>query len=629
MKRRQNNTNGAGGQPRKPRPPKRPEPRGIRSATTIGAPAGAAAVVASQHLGASNATSVLHHGPTGGAATEVANTLGHHATEGAAVAAGAVGAAVAGTSAGGSAGGAAAVGAGVAGGAVAAGAGAGAGAGGGAAGGAAASQGPAVAIGGAAAATVAAVVIVVTVTGDEPEVAEPAPTPTTTIAPAPVAEPPTPGPGQFEATTVGSLDGDLLAGVNQDTEAGQLLIVGLLGEPTNVGVAVPLESGATITVEPTGAFSYVPAESFSELGVGESVVETLTYVVTNLDGFTAEWTATITVNGENEAPTIEAVEPVSLSEGQTETRDLVWVDPNDDRPTFSLAEGSPAFVTIDDDGTATPQVVVSAGDGTAGEYEVTIVVADGAATETTTSTSFTISVAAAAVDPVRVEQGLAALYLFNEGDGALVADSAGAGGPGLTVADPDAVTWVDGAISIDRPTIIASDGAATGLIDAVKASGAFTVEAWVTPANAEQNGPARIVSISNGIGERNTTLGQGGTGGDAGGDLWTSRQRSTGTSTNGTPDLATPAGSVVADRLTHLVVTRSADGQVLFHVDGSLVATGTADGDLSNWDGALPLVLANETSLDRPWLGRLHLVALYSRALTEAEIAQNFSVGPR
>lgn len=165
------------------------------------------------------------------------------------------------------------------------------------------------------------------------------------------------------------------------------------------------------------------------------------------------------------------------------------------------------------------------------------------------------------------------------------------------------------------------------MTEAIKASNEFTIEAWVTPANATQAGPARVVSISEGVGIRNAALLQGEPF-DVGGDRWTSRQRSTGTSVNGLPALSAPAGSAVEGRRTHLALTRSAPGEVTLYVDGEPAATGTTGGDLSNWDGSFPLMLANETSLDRTWLGTYHLVAVYARALTGAEVDQNLTVGP-
>lgn len=46
------------------------------------------------------------------------------------------------------------------------------------------------------------------------------------------------------------------------------------------------------------------------------------------------------------------------------------------------------------------------------------------------------------------------------------------------------------------------------------------------------------------------------------------------------------------------------------------------------WSSAFHLQLGNEGTGDRPWLGRIHLVALYDRALSPEEIARNFRLGP-
>jgi hypothetical protein len=41
----------------------------------------------------------------------------------------------------------------------------------------------------------------------------------------------------------------------------------------------------------------------------------------------------------------------------------------------------------------------------------------------------------------------------------------------------------------------------------------------------------------------------------------------------------------------------------------------------------MPLLLANELSEDRPWLGVLHLAAVYSRALAPGEVVHNYEAG--
>ena len=59
-----------------------------------------------------------------------------------------------------------------------------------------------------------------------------------------------------------------------------------------------------------------------------------------------------------------------------------------------------------------------------------------------------------------------------------------------------------------RPSVFLSRGAASDLTRAIQSSGAFSVEAWIRPWDREQTGPARIVSLSEGVWNRNFTLGQ-------------------------------------------------------------------------------------------------------------------------
>jgi hypothetical protein len=83
---------------------------------------------------------------------------------------------------------------------------------------------------------------------------------------------------------------------------------------------------------------------------------------------------------------------------------------------------------------------------------------------------------------------------------------------------------------------------------------------------------------------------------------------------------------VAATNLSHVVYTRSSTGAVRIYVDGNQVATATLTGNLSGW-ASYNLALGGELSGTRYWRGELHLVAIYSRALTAAEVRQNFLAG--
>ena len=221
----------------------------------------------------------------------------------------------------------------------------------------------------------------------------------------------------------------------------------------------------------------------------------------------------------------------------------------------------------------------------------------------------------------RATDGLLALYTLEEGSGAVVRDTAGSGKPlDLRIGDPAAAKWVPGGIGIREATTVASGGAAAKIIDAVRASNAITIEAWLKPADTRQNGPARIISLSKDPYNRNFTLGQER-------DRYEVRLRTTSTGENGMkPALASRGGA--RTRLSHVAYTRDAAGNAAFYVDGVEAGSRSIGGETSNWDAGYRFALGNELTDDRPWLGELHLVAIYGRALTPDEVKQNHLAGP-
>ncbi|MBI2565697.1 MAG: LamG domain-containing protein [Candidatus Schekmanbacteria bacterium] len=220
----------------------------------------------------------------------------------------------------------------------------------------------------------------------------------------------------------------------------------------------------------------------------------------------------------------------------------------------------------------------------------------------------------------RVTEGLVALYTFTEGGGALVHDVANVGPPiDLSISNPANVIWLfPQGLLIKAPVLIASPGPATGITAQCTATSAITVEVWVLP-DDDQTGPARIVSLSQDPYLRNFTLAQEGSAYDF-------RLRTTETSENGFPSLASPNGAVL-DGFAHLVYRRDTEGIAVFFQNSIPISAGVADGNLSNWSGSFRMALGNELTGDRPWQGWLLLVAIYSRALTRAEIEQNFNAG--
>jgi hypothetical protein len=146
------------------------------------------------------------------------------------------------------------------------------------------------------------------------------------------------------------------------------------------------------------------------------------------------------------------------------------------------------------------------------------------------------------------------LYDFGEGAGRVVRDTAGKSAPlNLQIEDASVVRWLDGGgLQITGSTLIASAEPATKVVEALKRSKAFTIEAWIKPANITQAGPARIVTLSKDPSNRNFTLGQKA-------DAYEVRFRTTVTSPNGEPALSSPGG----DETTPAVVgLRSPEGDL-------------------------------------------------------------------
>lgn len=149
---------------------------------------------------------------------------------------------------------------------------------------------------------------------------------------------------------------------------------------------------------------------------------------------------------------------------------------------------------------------------------------------------------------------------------------------------------------------------------AIKASGQFSVEVWLESERPQQSGPARIVTLSLDSGARNFTLGQDGQRLDV-------RLRTTTTDSNGMPSFGS-APLEWPNRPLHVVLTCDPSGKATLYLDGHEVGQKTVGGTLANWDEGFSLAVGNEVTGDRPWLGKVHGLAIYARALSGEEIRQ-------
>lgn len=224
-------------------------------------------------------------------------------------------------------------------------------------------------------------------------------------------------------------------------------------------------------------------------------------------------------------------------------------------------------------------------------------------------------------DDYRVTRDLQVLYDFDKVESGEIADRSGVGKAiPLTIKDADNVRLADGRLQIVKPTLIESREAPTRLTRAIKRSGSLTLEAWIATQNTRQEGPARVVTISQNSTNRNLTLGQEFA-------AWDVRLRTTKTNSNGIPSLQAPKNSVQT-RMTHLVYTHAKNGVTRIYLDGKKVAERQVGGNLSAWGDDYRIGIGNELSGGRVWLGTIDLVAIFSRDLSAEEVQQNFAAGP-
>ena len=224
-------------------------------------------------------------------------------------------------------------------------------------------------------------------------------------------------------------------------------------------------------------------------------------------------------------------------------------------------------------------------------------------------------------ESLRSREGLLALYNFCEPGGPVIRDRSGSSSPvHLRIEGLSGVQRLEGGLRIVRDTRIVSMAAPQGMVQAVRSSGAFSVEAWIVPVNDQQTGPARIVTLSRNGSERNFTLGQDGARFDV-------RCRTNKSNKNGIPSLASQEKAVVPE-LTHVLYTRSKDGVFRLYVNGVLNNEGRDDGRLRAWKDVVEFGLGNEVNGGRLWKGTFYMVAMFDRALSADEVLGHFKAGP-
>ncbi len=223
----------------------------------------------------------------------------------------------------------------------------------------------------------------------------------------------------------------------------------------------------------------------------------------------------------------------------------------------------------------------------------------------------------------RHESNLIALYEFKTGSGNQAFDTSGVE-PAANMTISGDYEWVGGwGVQLRSGKAQASTTTSKKIHNLVTATGEFTVEAWVVPANVTQEGPARIVTYSGGTNTRNFTIGQ---------TLYNYNflNRDANSDLNGDPALSTAdADEDLQASLQHVVLSYDPAKGRRMYVNG--LYTDDLDGNpgssLSDWDDTFALAIGGEVDGSNAWAGTVRLLAIHNRALTQQQITQNFEVG--
>lgn len=211
-----------------------------------------------------------------------------------------------------------------------------------------------------------------------------------------------------------------------------------------------------------------------------------------------------------------------------------------------------------------------------------------------------------------------AVYKFGGIPGPDVPDTSG-NGYNLTLLDPANVTFSPAGATVNAPTAFTTASPPTALMTKCAQSKELTIEAWVTPATLTPDpNSARVVALALDPANSNFNLRQQ----DA---TWVTRLRTNASDAAGNPELV--AAQPVTTNTQHVVFTRDVAGQAMMYVDGVAGPAESRGLTFNNWILSYNLTVANIASLNRPWLGTLHLVAVYCKALTPAEVMQNYAAG--
>jgi len=194
-----------------------------------------------------------------------------------------------------------------------------------------------------------------------------------------------------------------------DVESDGLVVTAVNGGASNVGTTITLGSGATVDLGSLGDYDYDPNGAFESLAVGETATDSFTYTISDGNGGTDNATVTITIHGENDAPTATD-DSDALNEGfgassmdvlfndtdvdASDTLSVVAVQGDASNVNTILTLSSGAQVILDESGSASileNSAFESLGEGETATDSFTYTVSDGNGSTDTATVTYTIT----------------------------------------------------------------------------------------------------------------------------------------------------------------------------------------------------------------------------------------------
>ncbi len=177
---------------------------------------------------------------------------------------------------------------------------------------------------------------------------------------------------------------------DRDVDGDTLTVTHLNGNAAAIGVPTTITSGATVTLNADGSFTYNPGTAFDSLAAGSTASDSFTYTISDGNGGTETAAARILIFGENDPPVITSngggnTASINVAENTTAVTTVTATD--GDLPgqslTYSITGGTDAGLFAIDSNTGV-LTFVSGRDREAhtdadlnGIYEVTVRVFDG------------------------------------------------------------------------------------------------------------------------------------------------------------------------------------------------------------------------------------------------------------